>query len=269
MAPASPAASDVASDSGKVKKKSPSKAKDVEEVADSEAQSEADDGEEEEEEYEIEAILSAKKGQFEKNKIGYYVKWKGYDDEHNSWVMEDDANAPELIKAYWEKDKKKSPKKAPEPASKRTARKSVAAEDNDSDAGASAPAAKKRGRKSSVKAADKEGDPDERPAKKPRKTGEKKTLASASASGGAAASANEAPENIEIGDMSQHMHAPTWEHLIKMIDTVERVEEQLVVYFTLNTNEHVKEDSEVCHEKFPKKLLQFYEKNLRWKESSD
>ncbi|KAJ7653023.1 hypothetical protein B0H17DRAFT_852994, partial [Mycena rosella] len=151
-------------------------------------------------------------------------------------------NAPELIKVYWDKDKKNSPKKAPEPASKRTARKSVAAEDNDSDAGASASAAKKRGRKSSVKAADKEDDPDERPVKKPRKTGEKKTLAS-------------------IGDMSEHMHAPTWEHLI-MIDTVERVEEQLVVYFTLC---HVKEDSEVCHETFPKKLFQFYEKNLRWK----
>ncbi|KAJ7710482.1 hypothetical protein B0H17DRAFT_1190218 [Mycena rosella] len=183
MAPAFPAASDVASDNGKAKKNSPSKAKDVEE---------------------------------------------------------------------WDKDEKKSPKKAPEPASKR--RKSVATEDSDSDAGASASAAKKRGRKSSVKAADNEEDPE------PRKTGEKKTLASASASGGAAASANEAPENIEIGDMTEHMHAPTWEHLIKMIDTVERVEEQLVVYFMLNTNEHVKEDSE---------LLQFYGKNLRWKESSD
>jgi hypothetical protein len=40
-------------------------------------------------------------------------------------------------------------------------------------------------------------------------------------------------ENIEIGDMSQHMHTPTWEHLIKIIDTVDQVDKHLVIHFTL------------------------------------
>lgn len=26
-----------------------------------------------------------------KGKLGYLVKWKGYGDEHNSWVSQDDA----------------------------------------------------------------------------------------------------------------------------------------------------------------------------------
>ncbi|KAJ7898878.1 hypothetical protein B0H14DRAFT_2494369 [Mycena olivaceomarginata] len=210
--------------------------------------------ESEKEDYEIEAILEAKKGHFKK--VGYYVRWKGYNAEHDSWVTEDDANAPELIKAFWAE--KKSPSKAAgEPAANGGARMSVAASDLGAEASSSASTAKKRGRKSSVKAADKEED-HERPTKKPR---ENNALASASTT------ANEPNENIEIGDMSQHMHTPTWEHLIKIINTVERVDKQLVIHFMLHTGEHVKEDSEVCHEKFPKKLLQFYEGKLRWQES--
>ncbi|KAJ6568254.1 hypothetical protein DFH09DRAFT_1261316 [Mycena vulgaris] len=266
MAQVSPVASDDASDSGKTKRKSPSKAKKEEsEVEDSEPQSDGEGGDDgDEEEYEIEAILDAKKGQFEKNKLGYFVKWKGYTAEHNSWVIEEDAaNATDLIKAFWaEREKKKAPKKAPEVASKRS-RKSVG-DDNASDAGGSASAsvAKKRGRKSSMKAADPEEDA-ERPAKKPRKTSEKKTLTS----GRTAASAEPIPDDSEIGNMAQHMHAPTWDQLIKHIDTVERIDDTLFVYFTLHGGERIMEDSKICADKFPKMLLQFYESNLRWKEA--
>ncbi|KAJ7483206.1 hypothetical protein FB451DRAFT_102059 [Mycena latifolia] len=229
MAPASPVASDAASDSSKTKKKSPSKSKKEEsEVEDSEQSGE--EAGEEDEEYEIEAILDAKKGHFPKNKLGYLVKWKGYSDEHNSWVIEEDAaNADELIKAFWAEQKNKSSKKAPEPAKR--ARKSVAADDaSDAGGSASASVAKKRGRKSSVKAPDAKDEDDERPPKKPRKSSEKKTPVPA------AESADALPEDDEIGNMAQHMHAPTWDQLIKHIDTVERVSDEtpgrLWVYFT-------------------------------------
>ncbi|KAJ7884395.1 hypothetical protein B0H14DRAFT_2700743, partial [Mycena olivaceomarginata] len=227
-------------------KKTPSRPKDAELLESDE------DDDSEKEDHEIEAILEAKRGHFKKHpqKLWYYVKWKGYDETQNK-------NAPELIKAFRaERDEKKSLRKAAgKPALKGGARMSLAAYDLDAEASPSASAAKKRGRKSSVKTADKEEDLDERPTKKPR---ENKTLASASTT------ANEPTENIAIGDMS---HTPTWEHLIKSINSVERVDEHLVIHFTLHTGEHVKEDSELCHEKFPKKLLQFYEGNLRWKES--
>ncbi|KAF8166556.1 hypothetical protein K438DRAFT_1616598 [Mycena galopus ATCC 62051] len=221
------------------------------EVEDSEApQSGGEDEEDGDEEYEIEAILDAKKGQFGKNKMGYFVKWKGYGPEHNSWVAEDDAgNATELIKAF--NEKKKSPKKALEP---KRSRKSMG--DDVSDADGSASAAKKRGRKSvSEKPADKEDD--ERPTKKPRKTAEKKTDAPKTTS------AEPLPDE-EVGTMEEHMQAPTWDQLIKKIDTVERVDDTLFVYFTLNGGERIREDSKICADKFPKMLIEFYESNLRW-----
>ncbi|KAJ7877423.1 hypothetical protein B0H14DRAFT_2501204 [Mycena olivaceomarginata] len=219
-----------------------------------------DDGTEKED-YEIEAILEAKRGHFRKHpqKLGFYVQWKGYDKSQNSWVMEDDANAPELIKAFMAKCGEKLPRKAAgEPVSEGGARMSSAAYALDAEASSSASGTKKRGRKSSGKVAGRQEDPDERPTKKLR---ENSTLASLSTP------ANKPTENIVIGDMSQHMHKATWEHLIKIIDTVDHVDEHLVIYFTLHTGEHMKADSEVCHEKFPKKLLEFYEGNLRWKES--
>jgi hypothetical protein len=127
-------------------------------------------------------------------------------------------NAKELIDKYWAAEKKASPKKSAEP-SKRP-RKSVGA-DNASDGG-SASAAKKRGRKSQGKTNDK--DDEERPAKKPRKSSQKKAATS---------SPEPMQEDEEIGNMSEHMNAPAWDHLIKNIDTVERSDNKLFVYFTL------------------------------------
>ncbi|KAJ7476197.1 hypothetical protein FB451DRAFT_1397526 [Mycena latifolia] len=164
------------------KKEVPSKSKKEESEVEDGEQS-GEEGGEDDEEYVIEAILDAKKGHFPKNKLG--------------WVIEEDpANADELIKAFWAEQKNKSPKKAPELAKR--ARKSVATDD-DSDA-----------ERVRVR-----GEDDERPPKKPPKSGEKKTRARRE-------SADALPEDDEIGNMAQHMHAPTWDQLIKHIDTVER-----------------------------------------------
>ncbi|KAJ7807461.1 hypothetical protein B0H13DRAFT_2386441 [Mycena leptocephala] len=59
-------------------------------------------------------------------------------------------------------------------------------------------------------------DADKRPAKKPRKTTEKKNVTSAAR----IASAEPLPEEETIENMAEHMHAPTWDQLIKNIDTV-------------------------------------------------
>jgi chromobox protein 5 len=61
----------------------------------------------EDEEYEIEEVIESQKGYFgdvrslscfntgnidaSQGKYGYFVKWKGYPSEDNSWVHEDDA----------------------------------------------------------------------------------------------------------------------------------------------------------------------------------
>ncbi|KAJ7488759.1 hypothetical protein B0H11DRAFT_2229952 [Mycena galericulata] len=43
------------------------------------------------------ARQAAKADHFGKNKLGYFVKWKGYSDEHNSWVSEQDAQSMDPI----------------------------------------------------------------------------------------------------------------------------------------------------------------------------
>ncbi|KAJ7333226.1 hypothetical protein DFH08DRAFT_304503 [Mycena albidolilacea] len=77
-----------------------------------------------------------------------------------------------------------------------------------------------------------------------------------------------------------------WDHLVDKVDTVERVDDTLFVHLTLyvspdrssrpfwtflkckirSSGERVREDSKKCADKFPKKLIDFYESNLRWKE---
>jgi len=55
-------------------------------------------------EYEIEQVLDAKRGVFPDGRMGYFVKWKGYGPNENSWVDEMDAvNASELVDEYWRK----------------------------------------------------------------------------------------------------------------------------------------------------------------------
>jgi len=80
-------------------KKSKSKEKDA--IEDTE------DGELElgENEYIVERVVGVKvsKG----GKVKYLVKWKGWDDKDNSWVAQNDLNAPELIEEYMKKQKAK------------------------------------------------------------------------------------------------------------------------------------------------------------------
>ncbi|KAJ2929473.1 hypothetical protein H1R20_g7627, partial [Candolleomyces eurysporus] len=84
-------------------------------------ESEGED-EEREEEYEIEAIIDAKRGVFAEGRIGYLVKWKGYDSKDNSWVDEKDiGNAEELVDEFW----KKHPKKQANVTAKKKSRQST------------------------------------------------------------------------------------------------------------------------------------------------
>jgi len=104
-----PAAHDSDSDASNVDlspRKSKSKAESPDPQSDQTGpeQSEEEDGEV----YEIEAILDAKRGATGTARIGYLVRWKGYPDDENSWVDEEDAvGAKELIKEFWGRQQKK------------------------------------------------------------------------------------------------------------------------------------------------------------------
>jgi len=206
-------------------------------------------------EYEIEAILGAKRGMFPGGKIGYLVKWKGYGEEDNSWVNEDDAgNADELINEYWAKKKSRKT----EVKGKR-GRKSTGDESAD-DSGSPAP--KKRGRKAQARAASEESqDTDARTVKKARTGAARKTSENITQD-------EDEDAEIIIGDMSKYESWPTWEDLIETIDTVEKdLSGNMTLYFTLKSGERIREKADMCKKRCPQKLIAFFEKHLRWREA--
>ncbi|KIJ20573.1 hypothetical protein PAXINDRAFT_106179 [Paxillus involutus ATCC 200175] len=236
---------------------------------------EAEEGEAEEE-YEIEAIIDAKKGQFPGGRMGYFVKWKGYEEEHNSWVDEQDAgNAQDLIDAFWAIRKKSKPaprksepiKTKPKAVAEKPSRKSLA---NMPSPDAEVPA-KKRGRsKKDERESDaveilEEDEEEQRTKKKPRKSN----------GAGRQSKKHESDDEVDnLGNMGGHMTVASWENLVHTIDTVERQKDgDLYVFFTLkNEKKRMRENSRLCAQKFPQKLIAFYESNLRWKtedESAD
>ncbi|KAI0924886.1 hypothetical protein AcV7_009595 [Taiwanofungus camphoratus] len=231
---------------------------------------EDEDGEEEEEngegsepgseEYEIEAILDAKLGTFPEGRIGYLVKWKGYGDDQNSWVDEQDAgNAAVLIEEYWRKNKKekKGGRKSIGPGPKPSVtkgRKSSTARGESSEV--EEPRPKKRGRLPKVKSPseeqeDEDNNEDEaREKKKPRKSVTQKAKASPEPMD------EDEGEEESFKSMKPWMSSATWEHVVDTIDTVERtLDGRLIVYFTLKGGKgRGREDTKICKDKMPKKV---------------
>lgn len=236
---------------------------------------EGSEGEEEgeEEEYEIEKILDAKLGTFDGGRMGYLVKWKGYSEENNSWVDEKDAeNAQVLIDDYWRNHKqKKFARKSAGTASKASTakpRKSSTLREESSEVEDTRP--KKRGRPSKAKPVEKEEDQDEDVEKQVPKRARKST-GNKSAKAASPMDLDEDEDVPVFRDMKTWKNSATWEHIVDSIDTVERdAEGQLLVYFTLKNNQgRARESSTLCKEKMPRKLLDFYERNLRWRTSDE
>jgi len=231
---------------------------------------------EDDEEYEIEAILDAKNGAFPGGKMGYLVKWKGYGDEHNSWVVQEDAaNAQDLITEFWKQQKREKKGKSKGTTSRGLPRKSETEEVSTDEV---PPSNKRKKSASGVKSKsgmeeEQEDEPESAkpPAKKTKRSAVKKAKEQTSPP-------PEEQHSMDVDDEvlaepAQYMplddktrEKKSWENLVKSIDTIEYIDGVLKVFFTLRNGDRVVETSKECAKHFPQKLISFYESNLRWRE---
>ncbi|KIO34076.1 hypothetical protein M407DRAFT_240721 [Tulasnella calospora MUT 4182] len=245
------------------------------------AQEEEGDGDEEE--YEIEKILDCQKGMFAPNRWAFYVSWKGYGSDDNSWVDEPDFFAKELMEKWWLDNpsikgnplagkKAKGRKSEATSSSKVKSRKASTEEEEDPKSSSK----RKSGTDStSKKRASEEADvtpeivseDEQRPKKKSRTKKKEESPPPQNGFFDGAAEGSDLNEHV-LDAMSQHMGKKSWEKLIKSIETVERQEDGvLLVYYSSTDGIRAISNSRILAEKAPQKLIAFYENHLRWRNS--
>ncbi|KAJ3163317.1 hypothetical protein HDU88_006416 [Geranomyces variabilis] len=255
------------------------------------------ENESDEPEWEVEAIVGARK--IRGGVQQYYIKWKGFDEDDNTWEPESHIHCPDLVDAYWaEQAEKQSAKAAGKNSTRgkrmvlggsdRRKRKSVDLEqvfnieseedENDVEFGESA-----SGRRSAKR---RRGDspPARRVARRNRNSG-----------GGLEAQSSMSPRsrrpvkhvNYKLADPEKDLDSDSgesvgadnglrgslssWDPLVQEIENVDEGERkgELRVYIRWKNGTRSEESALIANKKCPQAIIKFYESHIRFKLPED
>ncbi|KAF9127594.1 hypothetical protein BGW39_005759 [Mortierella sp. 14UC] len=196
---------------------------------------EDDDNAENEAEYEVEMVVGHK---HVKGKLHYHIKWNGYSSDDNSWEDKEDVFCTDLIEAYWKRQEDRAKSNGTTAAVK------ALKKDRDGDTMMEMAPAKRQKTSSTPKDA-----PKETP-KVVRKS-------------------DEVGMNIDLSDIqwTPPQSWMSWEDKVETIHTVERINGQLLIRLVWKNGRETRHPIETAHEKFPQKLIQYYESHIKFSQA--
>ncbi|KAG0029118.1 hypothetical protein BGZ81_004090 [Podila clonocystis] len=232
---------------------------------DDEDDDESDDGDDNV--YEVERVAGHMRD--EDNVLAYLIKWKGYDEKDNTY--EKVVNCDDLIADYWVRYEaaggKKSDREGREPkpqVPKRVAnRQGKSAGSNRSSSHApepllpDLPPVTKESRESRESSAPKRQRVSNELRKDPVATKRQR--------------ANDHESDVEDDD-EEDKEKPTfppaewtsWDEHIREVQTVEKLKNSMVVHVLWKEGRETEHQAEIAHQKFPQKLIHFYESHLKF-----
>ncbi|CCA71872.1 hypothetical protein PIIN_05807 [Serendipita indica DSM 11827] len=222
--------------------------------------SDEEEEDDDDEVYEIERIIHHKNNHFGRGVRGYFVKWKGYPDAENSWVNENDCNAEEIIKEYWEEFHAK--RKA---NTGKRARSSQPPTDVEMEEDVDRPNKKSKQQKlpKETKSRSK--------SKKTDSNGRTKFQTLNDASSDALESSPTPSEIISTNfkTMDRYMHLDDWHNLIDQILTVDYRDKpdegrRVIYFFKLKNGETRTAPGDAVRKRASSIVIDFYEQNLRF-----
>ncbi|CAG8668629.1 1080_t:CDS:2, partial [Paraglomus brasilianum] len=206
--------------------------------------------EDEEDEYEVESIVDHKKTKklrysspvilmyevvfSEQGRMKYYIKWKGYPSDENTWEFSDNLNCSDLVQAYWLESKERNNVKDKKKKHKTKGGSSKRSETPE-------PVEEKDAKRQRIRERTDEND-------KTRRNRAKNT--------------REKSDNEEDED---------WDNQITSVETVTRDEKsnELMVYLRWKNGDTSKHTAKEANRKCPQKMIKFYEQRLTFAPAAD
>ncbi|KAF9901668.1 hypothetical protein EC991_005800 [Linnemannia zychae] len=211
-----------------------------------------EDEEDRESEYEVEMVVGHK---HVKGKLHYHIKWNGYSSDDNSWEDQDNVFCTDLIEAYW--------KRHEEAGGSRSDLKGIPKKDLGRPIKANGTATAKKSLKNRSGYATVEM----APAKRQKTSSAPKDAPKV------------APKDVrksdDVGmnvDLSGSKWTPpknwaSWENKVETIQTVERINQQLLIRLAWKGGKETQHPIEEAHQKCPQKLIQFYESHIKFSQA--